>query len=248
MTKYINKSLLLLSLAGLAFHGCSKEFNDPTLRNDDLGGMATVKVYNFAMGTVRNNVFIDGVRQMRTAFAYAANSPAHSGDLGFALNPGVRSIIIRDTLATSTQPVLNFSIDAKAGKSYSVFMYDTLATSKQIFTENNFTLPTGGQSSYRFANFVYSKTMLPPVKLVSKAAGGDVFDNVALTGITPYTTVMGGVSDSLFVYNSVNNQLLTAFAFTPTAGRVYTLVYRGSFAITALTNAAARQVTAVTEY
>lgn len=248
MTKYINKSFLTLFIAGLAFQGCSKEFNDPTLRNTDLSGMATVKVYNFAMGTQRNNVFIDGVRQMRTALIYGANAPAHSGDLGFAMAPGVRNLIIRDTLATSTQPVLNFVIDAKAGKSYSVFMYDTLATSKQIYTENNFTLPTGGQSSYRFANFVYAKTMLPPVKLVSKAAGGELFASVPVTGITPYITVAGGVSDSLFVYNTQTNELLTSFAFTPTKGRVYTLAYRGSYAILPLTNAAARQVTAVTEY
>lgn len=248
MTKFINKSLLTLFVTSLVVSGCSKAFDDPTLRNDDLSGLATIKVFNAAMGTQRNNIFIDGVRQMRTAFAYGTTSPSHSGDLGFALTPGVRSFIIRDTLTTSTQPVLNFSIDARAGKSYSVFMYDTIATTKQIFVENDYTVPSGGQSSYRFANFVYSKTMLEPVKLISKSLGGEVFSSVPVTGVTAYTNVQGGVSDSLFIHNAVTNQLLTSFTFTPTPGRVYTLVYRGSFAITAPTNAAARTVTAMNDF
>lgn len=229
MTKYINKYILVFSITAIAFQACSKEFNDPTLRNDDIGGVATVKVFNAAMATQRNNIFVDGVRQMRTAFAYGGAVPAHAGDLGFTLAPGVRNIIIRDTLNTSTQPVLSFAIDAKAGKSYSVFMYDSLTDVKQLNVENNFIKPPANKALIRFVNLLYSKRAVPDVTVSDTTNRTVLWSGIAKTQVTEYVEVEAGSSSVYNFFDPIGGRSFGLLSLTPTPGRVYTIILRGSY-------------------
>ncbi len=213
---------------------CTKSFKDPQPQNTDLNNNTLVQVFIATVNANRNVVMIDGKRVSRptltsgTSFPTAVYPSTNTGH-AFAVQGGLRSFLIMDTLATTTQKPLSFAENMQVGSRYTIFMYDTITNPKQITVPTNIEIPADNTARLRFANFIHDAADTPPVDVYSNRMGQVVFSNVGKTGVTDFISYTPLVNDTLVVRQSGTSTVLTQFNnFAPNAKRSYTLVYRGS--------------------
>jgi hypothetical protein len=242
--KIITQFVTIVALSSL-YLSCSKENPLTATTNSELSNSATAQVFNATVRASRNYVYVDGKPVSGAAFAFGGVFPATA--YAFKLDAGARSLLIKDTLPTTTQAPLSFSQTLDVGKNYTIFTYDTVTSPKQITVINNIVIPTDTSSMLRFANFIYNTATLPNVDVYSfrKISGTPVFvggvpvfststpvfSNIATTQVTDFIPYPSGLSDTLYVFATGTTSPLIAkqlvSALVPT--RSYTSVYNGSF-------------------
>src|SRR5690606_16450177 len=191
---YIIPGLACSLLFGLA--ACEKETGKEVAFEDgDFGNKATLQVYNGTLNSTRNYVYVDSKPVNGAAIAYAATFPTTPAN--FAIQAGYRNFLIRDTLNSSTQPQMSFAENLQPGAMYTLFMYDTLTTPKNKLVMNNIVIPDDSTARVRFANFIFSKSAVPPVDIYSVKRGANVFTNVAVTEVTDYLPYASSLNDTL---------------------------------------------------
>jgi len=214
-------------LIGTGFiYSCKKEKADPVAEVEDLSNAFYLKVYNAAINTSRNHVFIDNSKITGTALATAGVFP--SGAFYSALESGSRTLVMRDTLATTTQNVISVLRDFEKGKYYTLFLYDSTNAVKQKIVEANVQSLTDGTVRIRFANFIFSSSAIPNVDVYSFKKGTNVFTNVSPTSVTDFVSYPAG-NDSLFIRPTGTTTNLVKLSTTPVANRSYTYVFRGQY-------------------
>jgi hypothetical protein len=232
MKQFINTGALIAALIVVVLLACNKNSGDNTVRTDDFTNNAVVKVYNGSLSTTRNYVYVDGKPVTGAQVAYGAVFPAGASTYGFLVQPGVRAFTIKDTLGTSTQPVLTFAQNFDPGKSYTVFMYDTVTAIKQVTVPTDVTPPAEGTAKVRFGHFAYLKAGVPsPVDVFSVVKNANIFSSVAYTQVTDFIPFTAGISDTLVVRQagSTTVNLDTLRGFNPSNKRIYTLVFGGRY-------------------
>lgn len=216
----------------LCYTGCQKKLNDDIdiLPAQPINGtQALVKVYNAALNTSRNFMFVDNTLVTGITFAYGGLFP--STGYSAALVPGSRSILIKDTLSTTTQNQLSFTSNFEAGKNYTIFMYDSTTTVKQKTISDVLLTPSAGNGGLRFANFIFSKTSVPNVDVFSKRQNKNIFSNIAPTGVTGFIPYQADFNDTFYVRAAgvTATNLATLNGLSLTEKRSYTLVFRGGY-------------------
>lgn len=230
MIKSIISGLGFASLAVL-YSACSKEQPQVAPLDTDFSNSATVQVFSATVKAARNYVYVDAVPVSGATLAYGGVFPATA--YAFKITPGSHTVLIKDTLPTTTQVPLSFNQSFDAGKYYTVFTYDTITSIKQATVVNNITVPKDTSSMLRFANFVYNTTAVANVDVYSfrKGTATPVFSNVATNSVTDFIPYPSGMTDTLYIYATgttsplIVKQLVPSF--TPT--RSYTSVYNGSY-------------------
>ncbi len=202
------------------------------LANADYSNKAFVQVYNGTLTSARNYVYVDGLPVTGAALAYGSTFP--STPSSFAITSGYKAFLIRDTLSTTTQPLMSFGENFEANKQYTIFMYDSSTTPKQKTVGNDIIFPDDTTSRIRFANFIFTKTAVPNVDLFSVKRNANVFTNVQITDVTNYvphpSSSKTAENDTLFVRETgTANLLATLNGFAPIRKRSYTLVFRGRY-------------------
>jgi hypothetical protein len=230
----INKTFIASLFAGVCLiASCDKEEERTIPEQMDLSSKAIVKVYNATIGSVRNNVYIDNVPVTGTTGVYGYASAFPNTVYGFAVEPGSRTVLIKDTSATTTQLPITFTGNFEAGKVYTIFTYDTLNKAKAKMVETVIA-PAANDTSIRlrFANFVHHTAAVPNVDVFSKRLNLTVFSNVPFTGVTDFITYPAR-TDTFFVRatGTTAPDLDTLIPFTPTAKRSYTLIFRGRYLV-----------------
>jgi len=235
----------------IASTGCSKDYTDTTsLTIVDASNKAFVKVFSATTGATRNQVYLPTVSSFvplsaGTALAYGGTMPATS--TYFAVNEGLNSILIKDTLATSTQ-VQTFAVGTfERGKYYSLFTFDTATSIKTKIVADNIVVPTDTTARIRFANFVRSGAAIPNFDIFSKNLNANIYTNVALNDVTPFVAYASAVADSIFVRSTGTSTNLTGMSITPSQKRSYTIVYRGRYDLPAASGVP-RTLTTFTSY
>lgn len=220
----------------LLIQSCDKEVEQKLPEQYDLSNSALVKVYNAIVGSNRNYVYVDGTPVNGATVAFGSSFPS---TYGFAVPSGLRSFVIKDTLATSTQLELAFSENLQANQLYTVFVYDTTTAPKQITVATNIEIPTDTTARVRFANLAYSTAILPPVDVFSVKRQTNIFSNIVQTEVTNFIPYASALSDTLLVRSAGTTMLMSQLnGFNPTQKRSYTLVFRGGFtkALTSFTS------------
>ena len=236
----INRAGLLLIVTSLVYMSCTKQ--KPAIADNDsnFSNSATVQVIDVTLKSTKNFLYVDNALVTGAVFAYQGVSP--STGPGYRLAAGSRSFVIKDTTATTTQPPLSFTQNLEAGKSYTIFMYDTLNSPKQLTVVNNIEIPTDTTSRLRFANFLYNTTAIPAVDVYSFRRGMStpVFSNVATNTVTNFIPYASILTDTLYVYptgsTAASSLIVKQVVNSLTPSRSYTSVangsYRGTKAIT----------------
>lgn len=232
-------SMPAAALALLA--SCSRDIPHVAESNQTTANSATVQVFSATLKSARNYVYIDGTPVSGAAFAYQGVFPGTAP--GFLVRPGLHAVMIKDTLGTSTQPALSYPQTFEAGKSYTIFTYDTLTAIKQLTVVNKITVPTDTSSMLRFANLLYSTTAVPAVDVYSYRKGAAIFTNVASGQVTDFIPYASQLTDTLYVYPTGTTAplLVKGFVTSLTPQRNYTAAYNGS-------NTGAKAVTTFTTW
>lgn len=215
---------------------CTKSFDEKITPLTDFSDKTLAQVFVATVGASRNYVYVDG--KAVTGAAMVSGSVFPSTGYAFSVTGGVRSFMIRDTLATSTQVPLVFAENMQVGKLYTIFAYDTITTPKQVTVPANIVIPADSTARLRFANFVHNSFDVPGVDVFSKRRNANIFTNVRRTEVSEFIPYASASQNPLYTANSNDtlfiretgtmNALVTINGFNPTAKRSYTLVYRGS--------------------
>lgn len=215
---------------------CTKSFDEKITPLTDFSDKTLAQVFVATVGASRNYVYVDGKAVTGTAMVSGSVFP--STGYAFSVTGGVRSFMIRDTLATSTQVPLVFAENMQVGKLYTIFAYDTITTPKQVTVPANIVIPADSTARLRFANFVHNSFDVPGVDVFSKRRNANIFTNVRRTEVSEFIPYASASQNPLYTANSNDtlfiretgtmNALVTINGFNPTAKRSYTLVYRGS--------------------
>jgi Domain of unknown function (DUF4397) len=254
--KYIKMIMLNLGIVTLSsLHlSCDKELTLLGATVPDLNKSASVQVINATLKASRNYIYVDGVTVSGAALAYGGVFP--SAAFAFRVDAGSRTFLIKDTTPATTQTPLTFSQSMDAGKSYTIFTYDTITSAKQSTVLNDIVVPTDTTSRLRFANFIYNPTAVANVDVYSfrrisgtpvftstavlngTAVGAPVFtgstpvfSNVPTNGVTAFIPYASGFTDTLYVFaaGTTSPLLSKGFITSLTATRSYTSAYNGSY-------------------
>ena len=233
--KKINIIVWILA-ASAVYISCTKETPHIATPETDFSSAASVQVFSATVKATRNYVYIDGTPVSGTALAYGGIFPGTA--YSFKVGAGARSITIKDTLPATTQAPLTFTQTMEAGKSYTIFTYDTITSTKQATVLNNIVVPTDTSSRLRFANFIYNTTPVANVDVYSfRKPGTAVFANVATNQVTEFIPYASGTTDTLYVYAAgttsplIVKQVIPSFVATRSYSSVYNGSYRGTRAI-----------------
>ncbi len=223
----------LVALAAL-ISSCDKDLNDRNKLDKDGSNSVYVKFVNLIGNATRNYVYVDGVQVSGAQMVYGETLPVHSSSYGFKMPAGLRSFLVRDTLATSTQVPLTFNGNFDANSSYTVFLYDSVIRTKQVTIKNDIVVPDDTTTRLKFGNFMYLTNggTAPSVDLYSSFFGRRIFTNIAPSQVTEFITYPGAhaAGDTLRTYvagtNTVLNELI---GYTTTKKRSYVVVTRGNY-------------------
>jgi hypothetical protein len=217
----------------LLFLSCKKETGkEVAIETTNFNNSAIIQVYNASVPSAatdprRNYVYVDGSPITGARIDFGTFFPSSS--TGAAITGGLKQLLIKDTLSASVQPPMSFAETFQAGKSYTIFMYDTFTAIKQKTVETIIQIPSDTTARVRFANFVYYPTAIPGIDIFSTRRNAFVVSNLLPTQVTDFIPYASSLSDTLFVTESGNpsNKLDTLAGFNPTRKRSYTLVFRG---------------------
>lgn len=255
----IMKKMLTICLSGfiaLGFASCEKEKDYAGRLNLQVNPLpsasqASIQYYNSTLNSVRTYVYVDNILASGTATTYAT-SPLYPGTSPsyITVSPGSKTITIKDTLATTTQPAVSVTGNLEAGANYTVFSYDTLNKAKALLVKDNIVVPTDTTSRVRFVNLIYSATAVPNVDIYSVRRAQNIFTNVAVNGITDFIPFFAAspITDTIHVRaTGTTTNIASLNGFNPTRQRSYTLVFRGRYQTTGTTGVA-RALTSYLSY
>lgn len=243
--KYIIGFLTATSVLALS---CKKEFKKLIVEDMQVSNKALLKVYNGAVNTNRNYVYIDNIPVTGSILAYGALFP--STGYTSVIDPGTHSVTVKDTLAGTTQTPITFSSAFEAGKNYTLFTYDTVNSVKYKLVTDAIEIPADTSSRIRFANLIFSSTPLPNVDVFSTRRNLNIFSNVALAQVTDFIPYESNSVDTIYVRaTGTTTNLTPLFSIRPTQKRSYTIIYRGRYGTTTPATAALlRSLTSIANY
>ena len=230
LLKIIMISLTALIISAANF-SCSKETPKVASTENDFANASLVQIFDATVKSTRNYVYVDNVPISGAAVAFGGVFPGTA--FAFKVTPGNRNFVIKDTLASTTQIPFTFSEDFSAGRSYTIFTYDTITSVKHLTVTNNIVIPTDTTARLRFADFIYNSSSVPNVDVYSfrKGTTSPLFSNVQTNQVTDFIIYASGLTDTLYVYSTGTTSPLLAKSLLPSLApqRSYTSVYIGSF-------------------
>lgn len=229
-----------LVAAAFTYSSCAKD--TPSIAERTVPNYtSTFQVFNSMVKAARNYIYVDGVQVTGAALAYQGVSPATA--YAYSVGAGTHTILIKDTAAVTTQAPITFTTTFEVGKDYSIFLYDSIISPKQMTILNDLVnIPKDTTARLRFANFIYNPTAVPAVDVYSFRRGGvgglgavPVFSNIATNSVTDFIPYASGITDTLYVYaqGTTSPILAKGFITSLTPQRFYTSAYNGSYRGTA---------------
>lgn len=211
---------------------CDKSGTLIATETTDFDNKAMVQVAVATVNAARNYLYVDGKQVNGASLVSGSIFPASGTGVGFTVDGGLRSFLVRDTssASTNTQVPFNFAENLNASSHYTVFLYDTITSPKQKTVKDNIVVPTDTTARIRFANFIYNPTAVPNVDVFSFNRNANIFTNIAVTEVTEFIPYPSRLTvDTLYIREAgTMNQLLKTTMTLLTPKRNYTFLYRGS--------------------
>ena len=199
----------------------------------DFNNKAVVQIFEATVAATRNYVYVNG--SAVTGSTIGAGSVFPASGVGFNVDGGLKSFLVRDTQVTitpvTTQIPYSFAQNLNPNAHYTIFLYDTTTSMKQKTVLDKIVIPADTTSRIRFANFIYSTSAVPNVDVYSYYKGANVFTNVAVTDVTDFVAYPSRIPvDTLYIRETGTLNLLVKVPISVlTPKRNYTLVNRGSY-------------------
>lgn len=227
---------------------CEKKYDYTAVYETDLSAKTNIKVFLSTLNASRNYVYVGTTPLTGTTMSYAGTSVFPAGSAYSAVASGSVNLVIKDTLATTTQLPLSLTANFEAGKFYSIFTYDTLTAAKYKIVTDEIVVPADTSIRFRFANFFYSSIPVTGVDIYSWRANAKIATNIISNDVTTFFNHPFR-SDTLYVRatGTTSPDLIKLFYSGLTSKRSYTAVLRGRYQNTG-TQAVPRIITIYNTY
>lgn len=241
------KSIVAIAVIGVSLIASCKKEAEPRVTFQPNQNDAYVKILHFAP-SFRNifsnrdsfNVFI-GAKKVNGAFlTYNSIFPNNTFYTAIPSGKQLFRFSVNGVLTPDSISLLSFVKPLTGGKYYSLIITDSINSAnegKQMFLEDNFTVPASGEYNLRFVHAVHNDTAAGrTVDLFSVKNKRNVFANVPAGSSTgflnlPVSPISGG--DTLILRRSGTAfEISRINGIAQSNGRVYTVVYKGSAATT----------------
>jgi hypothetical protein len=256
-TKNIFSSGWCLLSAFLLVMGCTKKPVDKiTKEQTDFGASAHIQFYNAVVESSRNFLYADGAQLNGTALALGSSFPATgylstnpSSGYSFVLAAGLHSLVLKDTLASTTQAPITFAENFQGNTNYTIFAYDTITAPKVKIVQTPIVIPADLTARVRFANFIYSTDAVPAIDIWSVKKQTNVATGLQKTDVTDFVSFTGQLNDTLIVRSTGTTTALAQLnGFFPGYKKSYTIVFRGRYNVTSGTGAGLRTLSGIVNY
>ncbi len=248
-TKLSRYALIALAITAgtLLLQSCQKSFDKKLAANYYTETGSTIQAFVGTVGASRNYIYVDG--QPVNGSALSTGNLFPSTGFGYSVKSGLRNMMVRDTLSTTTQANLVFAQNFDIGNNYMIFTFDTITAPKQKTVRTPITVPTDTTCRVRFANFAYNGVAeTPAIDIVSLGKNEIVATNVRYTDVTDFIVHPSRIGTEAFQIRlaGTTTVLATSTVSTLLPKRSYTVVYRGSHRSTSGTSI--RAATLVVNY
>ncbi len=238
MRKIKNYGAALTVMVTMMFlFACSKKTDNKFAVETNFNNTSLIQVFIATVNATRNHLYVDN--NQLTGATMGTGSLFPSAAYASSVSPGLRAFLVRDTLSATTQVPLSFAENMQVGKSYTIFLYDTITTPKQKTVPTNIIIPADTSCRIRFANFIYNPVAVPAIDIFSYRKNVNIATNLAVTDVTNFIAYPSGLAappglttpltpDTLYIRETGSTVNIIKFPVTLTLKRSYTLVYRGS--------------------
>ena len=162
------------------------------------------------------DLFVDGTKVNTAALEY----PKNTGYL--ELTAGKRKIEVKAAADNNIVPI-SAELDFEAGKNYSLFAINVLASIEALRLEDDLTAPAAGKAHIRF---VHLSPDAPAVDVALKG-GANLFTNSKFKDASPFTPVDAGTYDLEVKLNQGGTVVLPLNGIKVDAGKIYTVFAKG---------------------
>lgn len=208
---FSNTTKLILSLLAitLTISACKKDFNNNPIEAAGIGFI------HASPGTAALDFFLDNQK---------INSFTYTKDLGYyTAYPGIRLLGVAKK--DSSKYLTSATATLKAGLFYSVFVVDTLKSTKLLVVEDDLKTPETDKAKIRFINLSPGSAALD---LAIEGKETALFTAKAFKEFTPFTTIDPAESYSFQVTESGNRAIkATLPAIKIEKGKIYTIWAKG---------------------
>jgi hypothetical protein len=228
---------IAITAGTLLLQSCQKSFDKKLAADYYTGTGSTIQVFVGTVGASRNYVYVDG--QPVNGSALSTGNLFPGTGFGYSVKSGLRNMMVRDTLSTTTQATLVFAQNFDIGNNYMIFTFDTITAPKQKTVRTPITIPTDTTCRVRFANFAYNGVAeTPAIDIVSLGKNEIVATNVRYTDVTDFIVHPSRIGTEAFQIRlaGTTTVLATSTVSTLLPQRMYTVVYRGSHRATSGTS------------
>lgn len=230
-SKILNIGVIIVLVSFISI-ACNKANNERIAAFEtDLDNKSVVQVAVATVNATRNYLYVDSKQITGATLSSGSIFPVSATGVGFNVEGGFRSFLVRDTLSTTTQMPFSFAESFNVSTHYTLFLYDTITAPKQKTVKDNIVIPPDTTCRLRFANFIYNNAAVPNVDVFSFNRNANIFTNIAVTDVTefiPYPSRLP--ADTLYIREAgTMNLLLKQSIGVLTPKRNYTFLYRGSF-------------------
>lgn len=248
-TKLSRFTLIAVAITAstLLLQSCQKSFDKKLAADYYTGTGSTIQVFVGTVGASRNYIYVDG--QPVNGSALSTGNLFPGTGFGYSVKSGLRNMMVRDTLSTTTQANLVFAQNFDIGNNYMIFTFDTITAPKQKTVRTPITVPSDTTCRVRFANFAYNGiAQTPAIDIVSLGKNEIVATNVRYTDVTDFIVHPSRIGTEAFQIRlaGTTTVLATSTISTLLPQRSYTVVYRGSHRATSGTSI--RAATLVVNY
>lgn len=189
------------------------------------------------------NVFVDGQRINKAAILSYPNTVTGTY---VGIEAGTKSLSIRDTTSASVIEYAAASATVEAGKTYSVFAYDTVLNGKirtLVLNTNRTDAVAANTSKFRFLHLSPDAPAVDVWAFRSATDSVRLYQNVSYVGATPNATTLSAFIDvpsaayTIRVRLAGTNTNVASASVTVAPGKFYTGFARGLARLSSGTNA-----------
>lgn len=210
MKKKFVFGMVLAGLVSVGMIGCKKD--------DEMPAQARVLVTHASPDAPGVDLLVDDTRVNTAPLTF----PNNTGYL--PVNAGSRNVKV-NAAGTSTT-VINANLNLEAGKNYSVFAVNRLASIEAVVLQDDLTTPAAGQAHVRV---VHLSPDAPAVNIGVQGSTANLFSNIVFKGSTAFAPVPAGTYN-LEVRVASNGAVALTVPATLEAGKIYTVFARGFLA------------------
>jgi hypothetical protein len=221
------KPILLLATVAIFFTSCKPD-TEPT--PVVVKTYAKIQVFHAALDASAIDFQVDGTRINADSLPYAKGTPYYSAELTTG-----KKTVFRALLAKTNQLISTDSLALNSGDvGYSVFVYqdkDAAKTVRTLNTSDDLLAPAAGKAKVRFVHLISDANVNVDVEAVAvggSATTNNTFPNLTFPKVSPFVELSSGTYDLLLKIPGTTNTLLKVKDVPVEAGKIYSLVARGS--------------------